>query len=368
MLCHYYPPHNGGVEIVVWNLARRLATRHELTIITSDSDGVRGVSEEDGMVVHRVPALHSAESIGIPYPLPIGPGMRDARRAIATSDLLHAHGSLYLGSIEAARVARRRRVPLVVTEHVGFVRYSNPAFNAVESAAWATIGSRVMAATSGVATINSRIHRWLAERYPESNIRFIANGVDTSRFCPRPAGEREEIRRSLGLPTDVPLMLFVGRDSEKKNFDGVLGLPRDRFHLVVCGAKRDLVGERLTDLGIVPYDVMPRLFASVDAMVLASTGEGFPLVVQEALASGVPTALLWDPGYAASLDRDVVAACDSTTELAETVARLAQDAALRERLSSAGRAWAEQHWSWDATVRAYEQLYSDVMTQPSRRT
>ena len=362
MLCHYYPPHSGGVEIVAWNLARRLAERHEVTIVTSASNGTHGVTDEDGIVVHRVPSVHATERFGIPYPMPIGPGFNAARRALATVDVLHAHGSLYLGTLEAARVARRRRVPLVITEHVGFIRYSRRAVNVVEALAWSTIGNRVMSATSAVATINSRIHGWLEARYPESNLRFIANGVDTVKFRRRPDGERAAARRSLGLPEGVPLVLFVGRDSEKKNFDAVLNVPRDHFHLVVCGARRDLRAERVTDLGIVPYDRMPDLFASVDAMALASTGEGFPLVVQEAMASGVPVALLWDPGYTASLDRTVVASCDSTAELAETLTRVASDADLRARLSAAGRAWAEQRWSWDATTRSYEQLYADVTT------
>jgi glycosyltransferase involved in cell wall biosynthesis len=218
-----------------------------------------------------------------------------------------------------------------------------------------------MGATSAVATINSRIHRWLEARYPDNDIRHIGNGVDTSRFAPRRPSERLEARRALGLPEEVPLVLFVGRDSEKKNFDAVLGVPRDDFHLVVCGAERKLQAGGVSDLGIVPYERMPALFAAVDAMVLASTGEGFPLVVQEALASGVPIALLWDPGYAASLDRSIVAACDTVAELPETLRRLATDSALRASLSCAGRAWAEAHWSWDATVRAYEQLYADVM-------
>jgi D-inositol-3-phosphate glycosyltransferase len=162
------------------------------------------------------------------------------------------------------------------------------------------------------------------------------------------------------LPDDRPLVLFAARDSEKKNLDAVLAFPRDAFHLVVCGARRDLQQDGLTDLGVVPYSEMPRLFGCVDAMVHASTGEGFPLAVQEALASGVPLALLWDPGYAAWLDRSVVAACDTIDDLAAAVRSLAGDEALRCRLSSAGRGWAEAKWSWDATVEAYERLYDDV--------
>ena len=360
MLCHYYPPHPGGIEIVVWNLARGLAKRHEVTIVTSAIGGMEGTSVEDGLTILRTPAFNPTERFGIPYPIPSGRGLSAAVRSLASVDVVHAHGALYAGSIHAARLARQHGVPLVVTEHVGFVQYPSRIVNAVEAAAWGTIGDRVIASTSVLATINTRIQRWLADRYPSTDIRFIGNGVDTTRFQPRPSVERSEMRRTFGLPDDRPLVLFAGRDSDKKNLDAVLRIPRDDFHLVVCGAQRGLEAAGLTDIGIVPYHQMPRLFASVDVMVQASTGEGFPLVVQEALASGIAIAILWDGGYDSSLDRNVVAACDRVDQIGDAVRSLATNDALRHRLSRDGRAWAERHWSWDATAEAYEAVYAEL--------
>ena len=360
MLCHNYPPHPGGLEVMVRNLASGLARRHEVTLVTTAFDGVEGKTSEDGMAVWRVPAIHMTERVGIPYPIPMGDTLGAALRSLTSVDLLHAHGALYATSIHAARLARRRTVPFVITEHVGFVEYGNPIVYAVESVAWSTIGDRVMKGANAVTTYNSRVQQWLGRRYASREIRFIGNGVDTATFRPRQAEERATLRRSFGLPDERPLVLFAARDSAKKNLGDVLQLTRDRFHLVVCGATRRLKGENLTDLGLVPYARMSDLFGCVDAMVHASTGEGFPLAVQEALASGLPIALLWDQGYAAWLDRSAVAACDSIEQLGAAVSSLASDATLRSRLSRAGREWTQQNWSWNATVQAYERLYADV--------
>ena len=320
------------------------------------------------MVVFRVPAFHATERMGIPYPIPAGSTLRAALRSLTSVDVLHAHGALYATSIHAARLSKRRAVPFVITEHVGFVEYGNPIVNAVEAVAWSTIGDRIVAAANAITTYNSRVQEWLGRRYPSHDLRFIGNGVDTTKFQPRRPNERAELRRSFGLPDDRPLVLFAARDSEKKNLSDVLRFPRDGFHLVVCGAARGLVAEGLTDLGVVPYDRMPGLFGCVDAMVHASTGEGFPLAMQEALASGVPLAVLWDPGYDASLDRSAVVACDSVEELGAAVKSLAADEALRVRLSRAGREWTERKWSWDATVDAYAHLYADItLPGPARR-
>jgi len=366
MLCSNYPPHPGGLEIMVQNLARGLSRRHEVTVVTSAFGDAEGKQEEDGMVVHRIPTFHATERLGIPYPVPSPRAFDAALRSAASTDVLHAHGALYASSIHAARAARRHGVPLVLTEHVGFVEYGSRAVNAVEAIAWRTIGDRVIGASSAVTTYNSRVMQWLGGRYPGRDIRFIGNGVDTARFHARPRAERSETRRSLGLPDDRPLVLFAARASEKKNLDAVLAFSRDSFHLVVCGAPRGLRADGLTDLGVVPYSQMPRIFGCVDAMVHASTGEGFPLAVQEALASGLALALLWDPGYAAWLDRSAVAACDTLELLERAVRALATDEAHRRRLSSAGRRWAEQRWSWEATVEAYERLYLDVTPAGTR--
>jgi D-inositol-3-phosphate glycosyltransferase len=360
MLCHNYPPHPGGLEVMVRNLASGLAKRHDVTLVTTAFDGAEGKSVEDGMIVWRIPAFHGTERMGIPYPIPMGSVLGAALRALTSVDLLHAHGALYPTSVHAARLAKRRTVPFVVTEHVGFVQHGNPMVNAVEAVAWSAIGDRVMTTSNAVTTYNSRVQQWLGKRYPSHTIRFIGNGVDTGTFRPRSATERSELRRSFGLPNDRPLVLHAVRNSENTHLSDVLQFRRDSFHLVVCGAARGLKGEHLTDLGLVPYNRMSDLFGCVDAVVHTSTGEGFPLAVQEALASGVPIALLWDPGYAAWLDRAVVAACDSIEQLDAVVRSLAADATLRCQLSRAGREWAERKWSWAATVQAYEALYADV--------
>ena len=360
MLCHNYPPHPGGLEVMVRNLAAGLARRHEVTLVTSAFDGAEGKTVEDGMTVFRVPAFHATERFGIPYPIPTGEVLRAALRSLISVDLLHAHGALYVTSVHAARLAKRRSVPFVVTEHVGFVEYSNPVVNAVESIAWSAIGDRIMSQSNAISTYNSRVQDWLGKRYPSRKIQFIGNGVDTATFRPRTDAERSALRQEFGLPDNRPLVLFAGRDSEKKNLGSVLQFTRDDYHLVVCGAARGLTGENLTDLGVVPYDRMSDLFGCVDVMVHASTGEGFPLAMQEALATGLPLAVLWDPGYAGSLDRSVVAACDSIAELGATVQSLALNATRRSELARTAREWTERKWSWDATVRAYEKLYATV--------
>ena len=265
LVCHNYPPHPGGLEVMVQNLARGLARAHEVAVISSGWDGAHGVSLEEGITVHRVPALHLTERVGVPYPVPLGPGLPSAVEAIASADVIHAHGSLYASSILAAWMSARAHKPLVLTEHVGFVNYRRAILNSVQRTAWRTIGDRVVRSAALVTALNTRVQGWIEARFPGRRVHYVGNGVDTASFRPRSGAERAEARRKLGLPADEVLALFVARASEKKNLDAVLEIPRTGHHLVVCGAQRGLRSTGVTDLGLLPYARMPELFGCVES-------------------------------------------------------------------------------------------------------
>ncbi len=352
---HNYPPHLGGLETIVHELVRGFARRHEVIVVSTAWQGRRGVTTEDGATVHRLPAWHGAESRGVPYAMPLGPGAIRAMAALRSCDVLHAHGSLYATTL-LALVARRREVPLVVTEHVGFVPYPSAVLNAAQRLAWTSIGAPVVRRSAKVVAYNSRVRDWLAARFGDRAVAFIPNGVDTLTFHPRSPDDRRGARARLGLPVEGVLALFAGRAAQKKNLDAVLQYSATEYRLVVCGARRTLSGAVL-NLGEVPYAGMPDVFAAADFLLHAATGEGFPVTVQEAMASGLPVTLLWDSGYAGSVDRDALIAVDSLDELGRAAAALAVAPERREEFGRRSREFAQRNWNWDATVDRYLDLF-----------
>ncbi|HEU5258361.1 MAG TPA: glycosyltransferase family 4 protein [Vicinamibacterales bacterium] len=358
IVTHNYPPHLGGLETIVHELTRGFARRHDVIVVSTAWQGRSGVTIEDGATVHRLPAWHGAEARGVPYAMPLGPGVMRAIVALRSCDVLHAHGSLYFTTL-LALVARRRRVPLFLTEHVGFVRYPSPVLNAVQQVAWAFIGAPVVRRSAKVIAYNSRVHEWIAAGFGDRTVTFISNGVDTVRFHPRSAEERRTARARLGLPEGDVLALFVGRAAQKKNLDAVLEFSAKEYGLVVCGADRTL-GPDVHDLGAVPYAAMPDVFAAADFLLHAATGEGFPVSVQEAMSSGLPVTILWDEGYAGSVDRNAVVAVASLEELRQAAVRLAIAPGLREEFGCRSREYALRNWSWDSTVERHLDLFRDA--------
>jgi len=126
---------------------------------------------------------------------------------------------------------------------------------------------------------------------PGGRIRVIPGGVDP-RF--NPSADPEPVRTRLGLAR--PYVLAVGDRGPRKNLQALRPaiplLRKEGIDVVVAGGGRGhqlgatLEGAR--DIGYVPDDELPALYAGARAFVLPSLHEGFGLTPLEAMAAGVP--------------------------------------------------------------------------------
>ncbi len=129
----------------------------------------------------------------------------------------------------------------------------------------------------------------------------LYNGVDLARFRPesRPL-INEQVRRELGIPSNAPLVAFVGNGFARKGLRFLLEawpqMPA-AAHLVVAGTDRAAATYRrlATRLGVDscirflgPSLQVERLFAAADVLALPSLFEPFGNVALEAMAAGVP--------------------------------------------------------------------------------
>jgi glycosyltransferase involved in cell wall biosynthesis len=92
--------------------------------------------------------------------------------------------------------------------------------------------------------------------------------------------------------------------------------------------------------GRVDDDVLSRMYGAADAFVLPSFAEGIPVVLMEAMASGVPcvtTRITGIPELIRSDDEGLLVAPSDAEALAAAVARLIDDPALRTRIAAAAR-------------------------------
>jgi glycosyltransferase involved in cell wall biosynthesis len=260
----------------------------------------------------------------------------------------------------ALTLARRRRVPSVLTQHVGFVPQRHAALDAAQRLAIATAGRAARLATR-VTSYNPAVAEWAATTWGLHAVAVLAPGVPDA-----PAVDRDAVRAAHGLPPDRFVALFAGRDVPKKGLDVFLAAAGSAYELVA-------VTDRLPDEAPLGTRILPfleperfrELLAAVDAFVLPSEAEGFPLALQEALVTGLPCVVTPGPGYDHYLgDDDVLRVARDPEELRAALERLAADEELRRELSRRARAVGERHFGVAAFVDAYEQIYSEAIAQP----
>ncbi len=98
IVSHYLPPHVGGIEVLVSELAARLrGAGHRVTLLSS-AIGAKGT--EDSIDTHRVPAWNILEdNLHVPFPIFAPSILPTMRQAVRSADVVHAHGVLYLSSL-----------------------------------------------------------------------------------------------------------------------------------------------------------------------------------------------------------------------------------------------------------------------------
>jgi glycosyltransferase involved in cell wall biosynthesis len=203
-----------------------------------------------------------------------------------------------------------------------------------------------------------------------ARIKVAYNGVDIDTFHP---GAQD--RAFFNLPSNVKLAAFVGDlRTPRKNVGLVLHamtlLPE--LHLVVAGdltaspypalAKELGIAERVHFIGKTVE--VARLIRSVDVFILPSRYEAHPLVVMEAMASGVP--VIVSANVAAIEDfRDAVLILndlDAPDELATMIAKLLADPARMKSYGAKAREFTEG-MTWGHTAAKYLEVYGEVVSE-----
>ena len=376
-VCHYYPPHIGGIENVVHREALGLRARGaEVTVLSSGRRSRATV--QDGVRVVRVAAWNGLEHrAGVPFPLFSPQLLAEAVRWGRWADLIHVHDALYLSSWAALAAARLTGTPYLITQHVGVVQHPVALVRGVQRVVYAGPGRALWRGAERVFTLNSSVAAFTAHggARPGRAV-HLPNGVDTELF--RPARSREEqlrARRAHGLPLDRPLVLFVGRLVPKKGYDLLLAAhaaqPRPDYDLVLVGDDCATLPARegLHVLGRLPHEALPQVYRACDMFALPSVAEGFPLAVQEAMATGLAVLTTDDPGYAAYRlgSARIRLLPRRTDQWAAALRELARDEEQRSLLGAAARAYTLRNFSWDEHVSTllghYQELLAAVDTE-----
>lgn len=368
LLTHYYPAHRGGIEIVAGQLARRMSDHFSIRWLAADCDLP---PEIPNVRCEPQPTWNQLEARGFPWPFWHWQGWKQLKMAIDECDLLHIHDFIYPAHLFSLYWAKRLGKPVVLTQHIGDIDYPNPMLRLLLRVINRTIGRWMMRKADQVVFISPRVKASF-----ESFCRFAAfprywpNGVDSSVFFPVQENARNALREKHGLDKR-PAVLFVGRFTQRKGLDVLERAVKERPDWQWCFAGWGSIDpERWGSASVRVWrncsgEDLAALYQLADCLVLPSYGEGFPLVVQEAMACGTPVVV----------SRETLEGIEGVSSFASPVERdpknLDPDAwlvAIEKCISSSSaerRAdcalLAKQLWDWEARATMYRNLFEQLL-------
>jgi len=363
---HNGAPEFGGAEKATAILLRGLADRgHDVVLfcnrdVVAEGVGAYGVEVRRGRLGGDV-ALHDAVRFAL-----------QLRRWKADVLLVGTFRKLWL----AALAGRLAGVPVVA--RIGL------STDVPRNLKYAWVIRRWVAA---VVTNAERIADAYRESLPDApppRIETIHAGIEP----PDRVADPGETRRSLGVPSDAPLVGGVGRLVVQKRFDRFLRtvalLPPEVHALVVGGGPlRSELGELATVLGVAERvhftgyrDDVLDVMATLDLLLVASDREGLANVMIEAMFVGTPVvstpvsgaddALRPLEAGSGSGSRPGIVADADPERLADSVASLLADGARRGKMGAAARAAAEKRFGKGRMLDAWESVLGGVSRRPTR--
>lgn len=352
----YYPPHLGGQEVVVQELATQLAQADEcIEVLASDLGGAPGSGVESGVAVTRLRSWevgHSAITPGLFWWL-----IRHVRR----DTIIHLHVGQFFTSEIVWLASKVIGFKYVLQIHY-YPEPSGPLGRVLPLYRKLFFGRELRDAAQVIVLKDAHL-RLVADRYGRhKDVAVLRNGVSPEFF------------RSVRHPGDSGSMelVFAGRLVEDKNLDRLiraLGVAETKvtLHIVGDGECREALEEvaRAEGAGNVIFhgrlnrDEILKFYASCDAFVLPSLNEAQPLALLEAMACRIPAiatsavslgeltdcAVVVDPsvvGLAAGIDRLASMPAPARAALAERAFRVAES------------------YEWSRVLSSYRQLYRSL--------
>ncbi len=212
----------------------------------------------------------------------------------------------------------------------------------------------------------SELNRQLLERYyrvPAARVTLLPLGVPD----PLEVGTREDARRALRIPLDVPVVAFLGRTPERQGLPIALDAFR-RIRVLFPGARCIVAGASVPtepgvlSLGPVDEPMKARVLRAADVFLFPTRSEGFGLAPREAMRYGVPDVVSAhlpldgiDPKTAVR-----VVPSDDAGAYASELAELFADPALRRSIGEAGKRYADG-FSFDRMADRFEKAIAPTL-------
>ena len=375
----------GGAEIVLFEVYRRLATSHEILLVTPQLDPalVRDQASNEYEALVTFPVERYQDRVSFmrllghrwsggaipPFSLSAVAVVREAVHRFSP-DVLNVHYMMPTG-LAGVLAERWWGAPTVITLNGRDV----PGPGVPVLWRW---WQRALARLVTDVTYGSHYCRTALYGRGGGRGQVVYNGVQ----IPPPPGDGAALRRSLGVPSHEPLFFALQRLAPEKQVGILLRAMRhylDGGHggaLVIGGkgpeegmlrALADELGieKHVHFVGYIPSEKLGSYFLACDGFLFHSTFETFGLVVAQAMSYGRAVVTVRNTALPEVLgEAGLLVETGDWRSFGDAMVKLAQDEPLRHRLGEAGRVRAEALFNWDRIAEQYEA----VLTRAAGKT
>jgi len=377
----------GGAELVVLEVYRRLARRHEVRLLTpvlasslrrdhgsTDYDALVNFSVErytDRVTLMRLRGHRATAGALPPFSLS---AIGAVRRAVAAArpDVLNVHYAMPTG-LAGVVAERALGVPTVLTMNGRDV----PGPGVPPLWRW---WQRALIALMSETTYVSGYCRDAIYGAGRGRGEVVANGVEV----PPPSGDGAAVRAALEVPSGDCLVFALQRLAPEKRVDVLLYALRRCLDLgtsatlVIGGtgpegpALRALAAELGVDkhmrfVGYITRATLADFFEACDIFAFHSTYETFGLVVAQAMSHGRAVVTVRATALPEVVgDAGLLVPPGDAIAFGDAIAALAQDGARRRGLGETGRRRAAAHFGWDRVAEGYERVLARAASGRAR--
>jgi glycosyltransferase involved in cell wall biosynthesis len=357
---HKFMPHIGGIEMVTYEVSRRLVRMgHRVTVLTGDPTGRLPTAETiEGIDVRRLKVYPETSDVFF------APGLYAAMMQ-GSWDLAHVQGFHTLFPPVAMLAALRRDLPYVLTFHSG--GHSSGLRRAVRGVQRAVMKPLLRRADRLIG-----VSKFEADHFAEtvgldrSKIVVLPNGAEISREG------LDQVRRD----PDHPLVLTIGRLEEYKGHHRAIRAfaefkkvhPGARLRVLGSGPYKETLEALVAELGLsdsvriegVPPSErgrMAALMTEASVVLLLSDYEAHPVAALEAVSLGRPVIAQNATGFMEMVDKGYVRGVAPGTPPA-TICSI-----MLEEIASPTLKTAPEIPDWDHCAAGHARVYADVLAE-----
>ena len=343
----FFPPMTTGSSHFSFDMAREYVRQgHQVLVVTTQPENTSASDNIDGIHISRVPAKWIAPGkVSFNYRLPfcVRPSIFGRLNKIFKAfepDVIHQNGQFFDLTLATTLVARRRKIPRVLTVHTPLTHTNTFARLLISTVDRLVLRPFANTGKSRIFGVDRFTMDMVQRRYkPKTPVGFIPATLDVRAFG---AGDPSRIIKRFELAGKKVILSFGHVIPIRSRIPLIRALPEilskvPNAQVVVVGEVYDTTFQRiaeelgvsshLTIVGRVPHVDVPDYLAAADIETHDLDGHGIGITTFEVMAAGVP--------IVASVDNDVFPGIDinqwpavrikstlTTTQLANEVIQL----------------------------------------------